>query len=133
LSKYNLTVTLSEARLEWEAGKAHDGYFSGADLLKQVEKVIDIFESRTNNTATKNPELGWTHVKNGPNMRTTTLPDGSVQDLYFPANHETFPGWFKGMEQIVRERGLWPVGARNILAQCKDFKCKEGVTNCCCR
>ena len=51
--------------------------------------------------------------------------------LYFPANHETFPGWFKGMEvmeQIVREHGLWPVGARNLLTQCKDFKCKEGVT-----
>ncbi len=37
-------------------------------------------------------------------------------------------------EQIIRERGLWPtMGARNLLAQCKDFKCKEGATTCCCR
>jgi hypothetical protein len=154
----NLILARSEARLEWEAGKAHDGYFSSADLLKQVDKAIDIFESRTNGTATglfmfdnapghqkraddalsarklpKNPKLGWTHVKNGPNMRSTTLPDGSGQDLYFPANHEKFPGWFKGMEQIIRERGFWPAGARNVLAQCKDFKCEDGATTCCCR
>ena len=37
----------------------------------------------------KNLKLGWTHVKNGPKMHLTTLPDGSVQDLYFLANHET--------------------------------------------
>ena len=129
------------------------------DLLKQVDNAIDIFESRTNGMATglfmfdnapghqkraddalsahklpKNPKLGWTHAKNGPKMRSTTLPDGSIQDLYFPANHETFPGWFKGMEQIIHERGLWPTtGACNLLAQCKDFKCKEGATTCCCR
>ena len=35
------------------------------------------------------------------------------------------------MEQIIRECGLWPT--HNLLAQCKDFKCKEGATTCCCR
>ncbi|TDL16724.1 hypothetical protein BD410DRAFT_816653 [Rickenella mellea] len=32
------------------------------------------------------------------------------------------------MEVILRERGLW---RDKLLAQCKDFKCKEGATNCC--
>ncbi len=45
-------MMFSEAQLEWKAGKAHDRYFSGADLLKQVVNAIDIFESRTNSTAT---------------------------------------------------------------------------------
>ena len=30
------------------------------------------------------------------------------QDLYYPDDHETMPGWFKGMEQIICEQGLWP-------------------------
>ncbi len=52
LTKSNLSMMFSEAQLEWKAGKAHDRYFSGADLLKQVVNAIDIFESRTNSTAT---------------------------------------------------------------------------------
>ncbi|TFK23541.1 hypothetical protein FA15DRAFT_745030 [Coprinopsis marcescibilis] len=41
------------------------------------------------------------------------------------------PGWFKGMEVIIRERGLWPYSELN--AQCKGFKCVPGKTDCCCR
>ncbi|KAF8221455.1 hypothetical protein L208DRAFT_1327948 [Tricholoma matsutake] len=35
------------------------------------------------------------------------------------------------MEEIIKERGLWPVDG--LLAQCKGFKCKPGHTNFCCR
>ena len=41
------------------------------------------------------------------------------------------PGWFKEMEEIIRERGLLPEGG--LRAQCDGFKCKEGETACCCR
>ena len=41
------------------------------------------------------------------------------------------PGWFKGMEAIIRERGLWP--ADGLLAQCTNFRCPPGRTDCCCR
>ncbi|KAI0309112.1 hypothetical protein OF83DRAFT_1166911 [Amylostereum chailletii] len=41
------------------------------------------------------------------------------------------PGWFKGMETIIRERNLWPVDGMN--AQCTNFKCPPGRTDCCCR
>jgi len=40
------------------------------------------------------------------------------------------PGWFKGMEEIIRERGLWP--AEGLLAQCLGFHCPPGKTDCCC-
>ena len=40
-------------------------------------------------------------------------------------------GWFKGMETIIREWSLWPVGG--LLAQCEGFKCEAGRTDCCCR
>ncbi|CAA7263722.1 unnamed protein product [Cyclocybe aegerita] len=41
------------------------------------------------------------------------------------------PGWFKGMENIIRERSLWP--QRGLNAQCEGFKCEPGKTDCCCR
>ena len=39
-------------------------------------------------------------------------------------------GWFKGMEVIIQECGLWP--AEGLNAQCEGFKCEPGCTNCCC-
>ena len=63
-------------------------------------------------------------------MRHSTLPSGEYQLLYFPEDHDTYPGWFKGMEVIIRERGLWP--EKGLAAQCPDFKCPADRTDCCC-
>ncbi|KAI6103045.1 hypothetical protein EDD16DRAFT_1423863, partial [Pisolithus croceorrhizus] len=35
----------------------------------------------------------------------------------------------KGMAVILKEQGI---NADKLKAQCKGFKCKEGLTNCCC-
>src|SRR5258708_16607224 len=40
-------------------------------------------------------------------------------------------GWFKGMEQIIQERSLWP--AEGLNAQCQNFCCPPGRTDCCCQ
>jgi hypothetical protein len=64
-------------------------------------------------------------------MRSGTLPTGEVQHFYFPEDHLTMPGWFKGMEEIIRERGLWPEAG--LHAQCPDFKCPPERVDCCCR
>ena len=70
-------------------------------------------------------------------MRSTFLPNGEIQDLYYPEdlpeNHPDYEkrSWLKGMEQIIRERGLWP--ASGLYAQCEGFKCPPGCTDCCCR
>jgi hypothetical protein len=56
---------------------------------------------------------------------------GMPQSFYFPEDDPTMPGWFKGMEQIIQERGLWP--ETGLPAECSGFKCPEGQTNCCCR
>ncbi|KIJ32847.1 hypothetical protein M422DRAFT_95085, partial [Sphaerobolus stellatus SS14] len=58
----------------------------------------------------KGPAEGWTHHKDGPRMRN---------------------GWFKGMEVLIKERGLCPESGLN--AQCPGFKCQKGNTNCCCQ
>jgi hypothetical protein len=33
---------------------------------------------------------------------------GEPQSFYFPDDHPTMPGWFKGMEQILQKCGLLP-------------------------
>jgi hypothetical protein len=152
-----LTLNLSKARLFFKAGKNRDGYFDGEDLLRQVENAIDIFENKTNGFATglfmfdnapshqrrapdalsarkmpKNPHPMWRHHKGGPKMRLTSFGiNNQPQDFYFPADHPTMPGWFKGMENIIRERGLWP--ENGLSAQCEGFKCEKGRIYCCCR
>lgn len=66
-------------------------------------------------------------------MRNGTLPNGQPQLFYLPADHPDMPGWFKGMEVIICECGLWPVGlSKGLHAQCKDFKCLDGHVDCCC-
>ena len=126
-------------------------------MIIEVDKAIDIFEGKTNGFATglflfdnapshqkraqdalsarkmpKGPHATWRHHKGGPRMRTMTFGEGeTVQDFYYPDDHEMLPGWFKGMEQIIRERGLWPDCGLN--AQCEGFKCMVGKTDCCCR
>src|SRR5882724_8756337 len=34
------------------------------------------------------------------------LPNGESQAFYFPDDHPSFPGFFKGMKLILEERGL---------------------------
>lgn len=123
-----------------------------------MDRAIDIFEEKTHgfiralfifdNATThrkrapdalsalkmpKGPSATWAHNKDGPRMRDTVLPDGRTQSFYYPDNHPTMPGWFKGMEQILRERDLWP--RDGLLRECTSFKCRTDPdsTNCCCR
>ncbi|KAJ7147720.1 hypothetical protein C8R43DRAFT_854680, partial [Mycena crocata] len=113
-----------EAQLFFRAGKNRDGYFASEHVLKQTDEAIDIFEAKTGGLATgaflfdnapshrkraadalsatklvKSPKL-----TTGPRMRNGTLPNGNTQPFYYPDDHPTMPGWFKGMEQIIREQ-----------------------------
>ena len=63
-------------------------------------------------------------------MMDARLPNGDVQPLYFPDGHEK-AGWFKGMAQILVERGF--TDAPRLPAECREFKCPKGKSDCCCR
>ncbi|KAI0070612.1 hypothetical protein K474DRAFT_1687385 [Panus rudis PR-1116 ss-1] len=141
-----LTDGDEEARIFFHAGKNRDGYFTADDLLAQVDKAIDIFEGKTKGFAVglwlfdnapshqkraadalsarympKMPSATW-EPKEGVKMHPGYLPNGEIQSLYFDEDHPEMPGWFKGMKQIIQERGLWPEG-RELRAH----------TDCCCR
>ena len=116
----------------FKAGKNCDGYFDSKDLAKQVDIAIDMFESKTNGFVTglfmfdnalshqkqaadalsahkmpKNPNKDWALRKGGPRMHNRTFGvDNTSQDFYFPDDHPTKPGWFKGMELIIQEQSL---------------------------
>ncbi|QRV89164.1 DDE superfamily endonuclease [Ceratobasidium sp. AG-Ba] len=64
-------------------------------------------------------------------MEDGRLPDGTHQPFYFPNDHPSSPGYFKGMAQILRERGMAHVAEKR--AECPGFKCERGRTDCCCR
>lgn len=66
------------------------------------------------------PKLGWTQHKGGPPMHHGFIPQtGEPQSFYFPSDHPIMPGWFKGMEQIIWEHGLWPEGG--LPSECLGF------------
>jgi hypothetical protein len=64
-------------------------------------------------------------------MDNVTFAGGSPQPLYFPDDHPTSPGCFKGMAVLLKERGL--VKESKLLYECPGFKCKPSMTDCCCR
>jgi len=191
-------MSIREAWIIFKAGKNRDGFFDADDLLRQVDKAIDIFEGLTKGwaqglflfdnapshqkrapdaisarsmvkgastlsvsyhrhyrcsrwvlhartmcgraaaflvfqlTSFTGPKQGWTHQPNGPHMRSRILPNGEPQSFYFPEDHPSMPGWFKGMEVIIREHGLWPEGG-DLLTQCLGFHCPPGRADCYCR
>lgn len=63
-------------------------------------------------------------------MADAKFSDGTSQPLYFPEGHER-AGVFKGMAVILKERGFGDMS--KVRAECKNFKCIPGATNCCCR
>lgn len=80
----------------------------------------------------RDPKRLWTHHPKGPRMRDGINPlTNQRQSFYFPDDHPNYPGWFKGMEQIIRERGLWPEGGLPV--ECAGPKRPEGQASCCCR
>ncbi|KAF9515788.1 hypothetical protein BS47DRAFT_1293399 [Hydnum rufescens UP504] len=56
--------------------------------------------------------------------------DSQPQDLYFPESHPMHPRLFKGMAQILEECSF--NNAQSLKAECKNFKCAAGSTDCCC-
>ncbi len=74
----------------------------------------------------------WTHHPKGPCMRNGVNPlTGKWQSFYFPENHPSHLGWFKGMEQIIHKCGLWPEAGLPV--ECAGPKHPEGQASCCCR
>lgn len=79
----------------------------------------------------QDPKCSWTLHPDGPRMCDGINPlTKKPQSFYFPDDHPHYPGWFKGMEQIICERGLWPESGLPV--ECAGNKCPQGQSSCCC-
>ncbi|KAF8597137.1 hypothetical protein BDV93DRAFT_534597 [Ceratobasidium sp. AG-I] len=61
-------------------------------------------------------------------MEDAILPNGSQQPLYFPDDHPKYPGYFKGISEMLHERG---VNATGLKLQCPPSNCDTKNTACC--
>ncbi len=152
-----LVPQCSEAHILLKPGKNQDGYFSNEDLMKQTSSAINIFEelqldgqmliifdNATTHHACSSDALSalymplhlrlWETKKQTACMRGASFITGQPQSLYYPDNHCTCPGWFKGMKTILQERGIQL--DKRTSAQCnKDAfgKCQDkSLTSKCC-
>jgi hypothetical protein len=78
----------------------------------------------------QDPKHHWVHHPGGPHMYNGINPlTGAQQSFYFSDNHPHYLGWFKGMEQIIHEHGLWPNAGLTV--ECTGLKCPSGPATCC--
>jgi len=149
-----LICSSREARVLFKAGKNQDGYFDCDDLCRQTELAIELFVDHVPGTAVA--AFGFDnapgHQKRAHNALSTRympkfpkkwlgrsgkcimqhgiLPNGEAQDFYFLDDHPERPGWFKGMKLIIEEWGF--IEEANLPAECKNFKCADPQSACCC-
>ncbi|KAF9508926.1 hypothetical protein BS47DRAFT_1373594 [Hydnum rufescens UP504] len=141
-------------------GKNHDGYFSNEEVLQQATWAMDVlcqkhpnerhvFDALSALHMPRNPKhWGITVPARDPTGKTLHLPNskphteikcmadttfnGRQQTLYFLDDHPMHPGKFKGMAQILKERGHLNVNSLRV--QCLNFSCWSIANNsCCCR
>lgn len=135
------------------AGTRRDGWWTGDDMAKQFRKAISIhkkkhpalfiglwaFDNATNHSAFAKDALLARKMNVGPGgkqpvMRSTTLEDGTVQEMVFPLDHHVVGlcGSPKGMAQVLKERGLWRDSLIGTCQVCKENrKTTKDSPNCC--
>jgi len=105
---------------------------SATKMVKSASYFTFLYVFIFLSTSPKDPKHLWAHHPNGPCMHDSINPlTEAPQSFYFPDDHLHHLGWFKGMEQIICECGLWP--KHRLPAKCTGPKCPEGqVRYCCC-
>jgi hypothetical protein len=100
------------------------GEFWGAIILVLDSDGNQVYMRDSNGKLTRKPAKMKIHMDNA------TFNDGSPQPLYFPNDHPTSPRCFKGMAVLLEEHGM--INESKLQYECPGFKCKPGVTDCCC-
>lgn len=65
----------------------------------------------------------------GCKMHPGKLPNGWPQNFWYLDDHPQYPGYFKGMSQILVKCGLTAETKLNV--ECKNFQCKNPKVACC--
>ncbi|KZV85794.1 hypothetical protein EXIGLDRAFT_622608 [Exidia glandulosa HHB12029] len=122
--------------------KRADDALSARHMPKLVSKTLEdtwYIQRNVIDPGTRRPRRNpdRTYVKERIRMRDTRNPKtGEVQSLYYPDDHELYPGRFKGMAQLLIERGWDPERLKaggELKAECSSFKCADITAACCTR
>jgi hypothetical protein len=103
-----LTRGYAQALFIFDNAPSHRKRADDALMARNMPKGAQFFFQCFLFSIPTGPKNGWTPHAGGPCMRSGKLPTGEDQLIYYPDDHPSMPGWFKGMEQILHERGLWP-------------------------
>lgn len=143
-------LTETEAVEIFEFGKNNQGYWTGADLLKQVKNkalsiaqalypgysLLFLFDNATSHSVYGQDALQVKNMGKGPGGKQAFLRDGWFEE---GGIRQRQPMWFskpngsrcqKGVQQVLSERGLWPSSGLNL--ECPKPQCYncELRTNC---
>lgn len=151
METYGLTTT--EAVEIFEFGKNNDGYWTGADLLKQVkEKALPIaralypgyslcflFDNATSHSVFAPDALDVKGMGKGSGGKQSFLRDGwfyqdgikTPQAMSFQLPNGT--QCQKGIRRVLEERGLWPAQGLNLecpKSVCPNCEARSHCTSC---
>ena len=111
--------------------KRDAGALSASKMTKGPSENFFFEVNATNEDGKPIYSRDGTILKEKRRMENATF-NGVEQPLYFPDNHPTRPGQFKGMAQILMERG-YNVSQKKAQCAPKFSDCPKGSINCCCR
>jgi len=111
--------------------KRADGALSARNMPKFPSQKFFAYRNKIDGQGQLVYRIDGQLVKEAIPMTGAKLHNGSPQDLYFPMDHQIYPGAFKGMVNILAERRYADVS--RLRAQCEGFKCAVGAVTCCCR
>ncbi|QRV74793.1 DDE superfamily endonuclease [Ceratobasidium sp. AG-Ba] len=90
--------------------------------LQPSQNVGDVIETRTDEQGSiQKIRVRFANVQ---------FPDGSPQSLYFADDHPQYPGYFKGIAELLRERGI---STAKLRLQCMTGKKCVAKSRCCAR
>ncbi|THU94396.1 hypothetical protein K435DRAFT_820009 [Dendrothele bispora CBS 962.96] len=148
------TIMIADCLQTWEGCFTNKNIVTQAKVTMDIleadytdEKHVFVYDNATTHRKREDDALSARHMplnpsgfgKNGnsPNFgvyKNAIGPDGrtnTIQSLYFSADHRKYPGCFKGMAQILIERGYREEA--KLPQECPSFKCPPGSDRCCCR
>ncbi|THU85559.1 hypothetical protein K435DRAFT_685271, partial [Dendrothele bispora CBS 962.96] len=109
--------------------KRPDGSLSARKMPKGPSENFGVTVNKRDDNGNLIYNTDGSLVKTKIQMTGAKFSDGTPQNLYYGPN-EQLPGQFKGMVNILAERGI---DARKKPYECKCFKCKPLAIDCCCR
>ncbi|KIJ40068.1 hypothetical protein M422DRAFT_257136 [Sphaerobolus stellatus SS14] len=128
-------LKVTDARKIIYPGKNHDTYWNMKQLMEQLDDALKIYNVMFPDT------VGNMNVSPGGKqsiLRDTEIPmdnphphlRGVRQSMVFPPDHPKYPNQAKGMEEVLKERGLWNLlvdirGGKKPLGKCETCSLSE--------